>query len=103
MIWVSPQAERGPGRLSSPMLVVLAIVLACAAGGLLLGPDGIAFVLFVGPWAAVVLLAEFQYLGPRRLAAETIENSLAAGRCPACLYSLEDLPSATDGCVMCPE
>ena len=97
---LSPQAERGPGRLSPAAIVVLAIVAACILGAVLVGPE---IVWFVSPWAALVLLAEFRYLGPKRIAQESIDSALSAHRCPGCLYSLDGLPLMPDGCVSCPE
>jgi hypothetical protein len=97
---LSEKAERGPGRLSSGAVVAVLILGACVVGGIFAGP---AIVVLAAPWAAAVLLAEFQFLGPRRMAREAIESSLRARRCPVCLYSLEGLGAAADGCVQCPE
>jgi hypothetical protein len=85
------------------MIIVLAITTTCVAAALFLGSEVMAFIAYLSPWSGVILLAEFKYLGPRRLALEAIHNSLAAGRCPACLYPLTELPLARDGCVICSE
>lgn len=82
------------------MLVVVSMSLVCLIAALFVGPM---VIVLVTPWAGAVLLAEFRYLGPRRLANESIDNALRAGSCPACMYSLRELPRATDECVVCAE
>jgi hypothetical protein len=99
-ISLSPKAERGPRKLSSAAIVLVAVIGGGATGAILLG---LAFVWFILPWAGLVLLAEYQYLGPKRVANEAIKNCLEERTCPACLYSLVDLKPAPDGCVLCPE
>lgn len=68
------------------------------------------------PWGAFVLgmliaplipalLAWLALLGyiRRRRGDRIIEIYLTAGRCPACGYLLENLPTHADGCMVCPE
>jgi hypothetical protein len=97
---LSPKAERGPRKLSSAAIVTATIIVGGTVGVVFLG---LALVWFILPWAGLVLLAEYQYLGPKRVANEAIKNCLQERRCPACLYSLSDLIPESDGCVVCPE
>lgn len=87
------------------LLVALALVFAWSLTEF--GPQALAFVLF-SPVSSTILLVGVTALLTFRTAlgsrGERIrEGLLRAGRCPVCLYTLDDLEADTDRCTVCPE
>jgi hypothetical protein len=87
------------------LLVALAIVFAWSLKEF--GPQAIAFVLF-SPVSSTILLVGVTAVLTFRTAlgarGERIrEGLLRAGRCPVCLYALDDLEPEADRCTVCPE
>ncbi|MDX2017625.1 MAG: hypothetical protein SFY95_08325 [Planctomycetota bacterium] len=87
------------------LLVTLAIVFAWSLREF--GPQAIAFVLF-SPVSSTILLvavtALITFRGALGARGERIRDGLLhAGRCPVCLYPLEDLEPEPDRCTVCPE